>query len=263
MSGLTPEKRLDKTGKLVTRHIRYSKEQPTKKPIFPSVAAMFGRDSRFPGNTRKMIDDGLSGMSSSERKSMLMTLNDDTMSALHAVGVGIETDESYVHDNGFAVVIRLCAREGSFALLNNIAFFAHDSGRQEASHTIHSLIAPVKGLIRYQKDGAKRIDYTNASEEELDDARTLLAAGLALGQAYGGGLTHDYNLYTGEGGGTYLDNEKLITMFREAGRDETLRIASFIKEQKMPFRLDEDVENLRDLFNMHEETHNALDDGIL
>jgi len=261
MSGFVPEKRMDKTGKLVTRHIRYGTQQASPKKNFPSVFGQLGRDERFPGETKKLLDAGLIGVSPAELKKLMLTLNDDTMRALHAVGVGANAD-TYTQDSAFIVLIRVCAQEGSFSLLNNVAFFAHDGDRKESAVTIAALIGRVKGLIMYQDAGTKRIDYTRASEQELDEARTLLAVGFSLRYTGGGCIKSDYEYLSGKGD-DYLPNKELVAIFREAGKEVSLEMAEFVKAHDIRLRSGDDARNMAELFNMRAETHNALDEGVL
>lgn len=262
VSGLRAEKRMDKNGKLVTRHIQYGETSPAPHKLLPSVFGLFGKDDRFPGKTKEILDEPLKYLTGSERRKLMSTLNDDTMRALHSVGVGLDTNEGYAHDSNFGVVIQTCREEGSFALLNNIAFFAHDEGREEASHTIHALIGFVKGLIRYQPEGSSRIDYTTASEEELDDARKLLAVARGVSHQLGSFVESDYDLYTGKGD-KYIDSPLAVSKIRDMDQEQAMELASFVVDRDIWFDNEEDVRTAFETFALRGETHDALDDGVL
>lgn len=262
MSGLSPEKRMDKNGKLVTRHIKYDANQPAPKSMLPSVFGLFGKDERYPGFTKKLLDDGLSEMRSSDRKKLMSTLNDDTMRALHAAGVGRDNEEMHNHNSVFKRIIRVCEKEGTFALLNNIAFFSSDEGWQEEPHTIASSIGTVKGLIQFQPEGTTRIDYTTASEEELEEGRKMLSVTRAMRWPLGSFVESDFDMNTGEGD-SRIEYQSAVELFRGVDRGKAMEIVEFAKERKMWFQNESDIQSLIDLFEMDSETHEALDDGVL
>jgi hypothetical protein len=262
MSGLRAEKRMDKNGKLVTRHIQYGEMSPAPHKLLPSVFGLFGKDDRFPGKTKEMLDEPLKYLTGSERRKMMSTLNDDTMRALHSVGVGLETDGNRGQDADFRVVIQTCREEGSFALLNNIAFFAHDEGREEKPHTIHSAIGFVKGLIKYQPKESSRIDYTTASEKELDEARKLLAVARGVSFHLGSFVESNYDMYTGKGD-KYINSPFAVSRIRDMDKESAMELASFVVDRDIWFDNEDDVQNAFETFALRRETHDALDDGVL
>lgn len=262
MSGLIPEKRMDKNGKLVTRHIQYGGEQPAKSKLLPSVFALFGKDDRYPGKTKEILDAPLEYMNTSERKKLMSTLNDNTMRALHAAGLGPEDDSKNYDDYGIVVVIQTCRKEGSFALLNNIAFFANED-ESTASNALTRSVGFVKGLVKYQSSGTERIDYTQASDEELEDARKLLAVAKEMEFKTGGGCVRDgYDFYSGEGD-NFIDSPEAVARFRSMDAEEAMEMARFVRGSDMWFQSKAEVQNAFDLFNMRRETHDALDEGVL
>lgn len=261
MSGLRAEKRMDKNGKLVTRHIQYGVMPPSPAKLLPSVFGLFGKDDRFPGKTKELLTEPLQYLTVSERRKLMSTLNDDTMRALYAVGVGPEDDNKNDYDYSIGVVVQTCRDEGSFALLNNIAFFVHDQQRGESNDIVRS-IGFVKGLMKYQPDGTKRIDYTTASEEELNDARKLLTVTRAMSFKLGGLVDSDYDMYSGKGD-NYIGSAVAVSRFKSMDTDTAMEMVDYIKERDIWFQSESDVQNAFDIFALRGETHDALDDGVL
>jgi hypothetical protein len=261
MSGLRAEKRMDKNGKLVTRHIQYDGARPVPTKSFPSVFGLFGKDDRFPGKTKEILDAPLEYMTFSERRKLMNTLNDDTMRALYAAGLGPEDDAKTYDDHGIVVVVQTCRNEGSFALLNNIALFAHYD-ESDASNALTRSIGFVKGLMKYQPSGTKRIDYTTASDEELEEACKLIAVAKEMEFKTGGCVKSRYDFYSGTGD-NFIDSHEAVSRFRNMNIEEAMEMARFVKGSDLWFQSEAEVKNAFDLFAMRGETHDALDEGVL
>lgn len=261
MSGLRAEKRMDKNGKLVTRHIQYGAMPPAPAKLLPSVFGLFGKNDKFPGKTKEILDAPLEHMTVSERRKLMSTLNDDTMRALHAVGVGPDDEKDDHYDYAIGVVVQTCRDEGSFALLNNIAFFAHDQGRDVPNDLIPS-IGFIKGLMKYQPEGTQRIDYTVASEEELDDARKMLTVAREMSLRLGSLVVSDWHMYSGKGD-KYIESPVAVSRFRGMDTDTAMEMAAYLKNNDIWCRDESDVQNAFDVFALRGETHDALDEGVL
>lgn len=260
MSHLTPVKLMDSRGVMVTRHIRRDKPVAQKSGI-PSISAMFRKQDRFPGVWANFIKERTSHLSKAERRDLMSTLNDDTVPALYALGVGHGGESPSSFDGNFNVVISECVREGDFALLNNIAVFAYADEEPYPKHLVGQLIDPVKGLAVYQPQDEPRFDFTHATDEELLRAHTLVTAIGRFG--FGGCISGDYNVYTGEGTGRHFVNDSLIEFIADGDCDRARRICDTAKKHGMWVGTDADVKELRDMFEAYDDTLNVLSDGIL
>lgn len=261
MFGLTPEKRMDRNGKLVTRHIKYAKQPEQPKSEFPPVAALFGRRDKFPGMFDEIFKEVTSRLDKAERRDLMNTLHPDTVGALYALGIGHEDSPFNNVDNGYRSLIGRCVREGSFTVLNNVAFFAHDDGREIQFAHANGLIGPVIGLSHYGKTGEPRVDYTSATDEEIIGARNVLRALRDLsGKA---ATTSDYNYVTGQGEGDYIKHQQISTLLLESDEDRAKDILKFIQDRDGWLSSEADVQNMLELLEMTDDIHDALDEGAL
>lgn len=259
MSGLRAEKRMDKNGKLVTRHIQYDGRTDLPKKKLPSIFNMFTHDDRFPGATQQILDEALVHVPGPDRKRLMKTMNDDTMRALHAAGVGTNDNGNSFLDAQIGRIISVCRQEENFALLNSIAFFANEDFR---TLKLDEFSGVVKGLDRYQPKGAARIDYTTASDEAIDEARKLLAASARMYFRMGTFVEDDFNMYTCEGS-VYIKSPLIVEAIRGMDMEEIEDFVALIEERNIWFRDEADAKSALEMFALSGETHGALDGGIL
>lgn len=259
MSGLRAEKRMDKNGKLVTRHIQYDGRTELPKKKLPSVFNMFAPDDRFPGATKQILDKALVYVPGPDRKRLMKTMNDDTMRALHAAGVGTNDNGNSFLDAQIGRIISICRQEENFALLNSIAFFANEDFR---TLKLEEFSGVVKGLDRYQPNGAARIDYTTASDEEIDEARKLLTASARMYFRMGSFVKNDFSMYTCEGG-AYIKSPLIVEAIRGMDMEGIDEFITLIEDRNIWFRDEADAKIALDMFALSDETHDALDGGIL
>jgi hypothetical protein len=122
---LVPEKRVDRNGKLVTRHVRTPKKLtpagllsnlggalvPKRHPIETRMASLT-TNPRFVAMDRKA------------KRALLETLHPDTMSLLDKHGIKSYEDEAVIPDE----IASYCINTGSFALINDVAAYIEDHG---------------------------------------------------------------------------------------------------------------------------------------
>lgn len=260
MPELMPEKRMDSRGYLVTRHVR-QEGSSAKKSGFPSIKNLFSADERLPGEFKKMIKDCTAHLDRRDRKNLMSTLHEDTLPALYALGFG-NVDDQTVNDDGIRRVVDQCVGEGNFALLNNIVVFANIGEQPYPKHLIEQLIPPVKGLRNYQPSGSPRMDYSSATDEELEVAAALVKAVGMLSNSQNGCLKENYNHAIGRGVGSYFENPYFIGLLMTEP-ERLPSIVDAINTHKLPFRTDEDIKNLEEMSHMYDETMDVLQDGLL
>lgn len=253
---------MDKNGRLITRHIKYDESVMPKKSM-PTVFSMFREDERFPGKTKETLEYPLRMHSSAERKKITKTLNDDTMRALYSMGIGADSNYESALESDTRAVASQCFSEGSYALLNNIAFFAQDGDRGKDAMTLRAFFPLVKGLSQYQEPGTPRIDYTHATDEELDQARKMLTIAETFQHEGGVCIAQNYDAPSGGGPGVYMNAPAAVEAMRSMSTDEALEFVKLARQRDVWLDEPDQVASHLDWMQLRDETHDALDDGVL
>lgn len=180
MGELVPEKRVDKNGVLTTKHVRPAPKSVIHNMPLPKVddtdaraLRMFDTIRNRRGKVSEAIIMEVQREAESRRLSIpeagrtVLTLNPKTLDRL-------ETPDHKLTD-GIIATIRAGIHERSFIRLNNYAVLVHS-----LEHVDNVDAYLVIGGLNAHKDRSEWLDYSDATDSDLDAPRAVLRATVAL-----------------------------------------------------------------------------------
>lgn len=254
MSNLVPEKRLDKNGRLVTKHVKAS-PGPSSTRSIPSTEGTTARALKaFDAirNHRSVISFYLvneiqralesNSVSHAAMERLVLTLHPETLGRLDKLN-----QRSPI--NGVRKDVIASIKERSFVRLNNYAVL-----RDPSDGLYESEASMLIGGLNMHRDKKNYLDYSDATEEELAAPRAVIRAAMTLIPQH---VTTDaVSAVTKK----YIFYPLLADLINERPEDVDL-IVSFVNERKPAVITEEWVEEMVEILDSG--AHEALLNGTL
>lgn len=190
MSPLVPTPRIDRNGRVVTRHMRAEAQGKNERRGFPSPDALLDADAITTRvkETRHYIKEFFSDMKLGffKTRAMMKTLNRDTLKTLARHGVGGEGSQIP------SDLLGICVRDGSMTLLNDFADYIEDHGLMNTrnGYGYYDTCLYLLGLRggKYANDLLRDFGFAPYSQADEDERRAqhfVIEAALTLGTGEG------------------------------------------------------------------------------
>lgn len=253
MSGLIPEKRVDKNGVLTTKHVRALPTTISPARPLPSVDDIESRARKAFDSIRNK-DGSVAKVFVTEVQLELESKKTSTYSMSRAVLTlhpkTLDRLQTFKPSaiNTIADNIRAAIKEGNFSRLNNLAVLRGDCG--DASESKATWII---GGLNAHRSRSELLDYSDATEDELSGPRAVLHATLTLDDSF---VTTDRFVQHPI---VFISSHPLAELIRERPHDVD-RIVSIVNERQ-PNIVMEGISGIVELLDSG--THDAVLNGAL
>lgn len=255
---LIPEQRVDRNGRVVTRHVRTG-AGPASTRLIPKLAAMFGAKQE-PSEVRVRLEcitrsPRFRAMDRDSKKALLATLRPETMGTLAKHGINEGNPEPIPED-----IVSYCINNGSLVALNDMAEYIEDYDAFRGA--THGDFEPLTYLLGLQAGPVAHLDSTVYMQHysEADDHQR--AAQHALIQATRK-MNPEYVRFSNEMDGLItrrLNSE--LTMYLLESYENADKIVQFINKRHIE-PMGKGLEAIKALVSAGEEIGTTLSDGAL